>query len=61
MLLNRRLRLRKFGRSEEKTLDYSSIARAWKNKVVFSGLTDVVTRTCISNYSYLLVELKEYY
>jgi hypothetical protein len=61
MLLNRKLGLRKFGRSEEKTFDYSSIYRTRKNKVMFSGFTDVVARTCISSYSYLVVELGEDY
>jgi hypothetical protein len=61
MLLNRKLRLRKFGRLEEKTFDYSSIDRARKNKVIFRGLTDVVAGTCISNCSYIVVELGEGY
>jgi len=61
MLLNRKLRIWKSGRSEEKTFDYSSIARARKNKVIFSRLTDVVARTCMSNYGYQVVELEEDY
>jgi hypothetical protein len=61
MLLNRKLRLWKSGRSEEKTFDYSSIARARKNKTIFSRFTDVVARICIRNYSYQVAELEEDY